>query len=103
MEDGAHLLKRATSLWYDVWKEAGYPTSGVMFQIKKHAKRRFKYEVLKRRHQHLLWSKFAGNFLTKDIKLSGPSFVLVISPGAKTIVFHVDGQGSDVRATFVCL
>lgn len=77
------------SVWYDVWKEAGYPTSGVMFQIKKHAKRRFKYEVLKRRHQHLLWSKFAGNFLTKDIILSGPSFVLVISPGAKTIVFQL--------------
>jgi hypothetical protein len=37
----AQVLKRACKVWYRVWSEAGCPSSGVLSQIKKHAKSRF--------------------------------------------------------------
>ena len=43
--DRANKLKNESKFWYRVWVEAGYPTSGVLFQIKKNAKSRYKYEV----------------------------------------------------------
>ena len=66
-KDGVQSLKQAANFWYKVWKEAGYPTSGVLFQIKKHTKSRFKYEVRrrKRRHRHLVRSKLASTFSNK--------------------------------------
>ena len=66
-KDGIQLLKQAANFRYKVWKEAGYPTSGVLFQIKKHTKSRFKYEVRrrKRRHRHLVRSKLASTFSNK--------------------------------------
>ena len=66
-KDGVQSLKQAANFWYKVWKEAGYPTSGVLFQIKKHTKSRFKYEVRrrKRRHRPLVRSKLASTFSIK--------------------------------------
>ena len=66
-KDGVQSLKQATNFWYKVWKEAGYPTSGVLFQIKKHTKSRFKYQVRRRkhRHRHLVRSKLASTFSNK--------------------------------------
>ncbi len=46
-----------------VWLEAGCPTAGVLFQIKRASKRRFKYEVRrlnKLRRQHITRKKLAA-------------------------------------------
>ena len=52
---------------YKVWVEAGCPVSGVLFQIKKNVKSRYKYEVyrLKRRQDILLQKKLAQLFSGK--------------------------------------
>ena len=42
-KDGAGVFKEASNFWYKVWVEAGCPSSGVLFSIKKNAKRRYKY------------------------------------------------------------
>ena len=38
-------LKESSVFWYKIWVEAGCPSSGVLSQIKKNSKRRYKYEV----------------------------------------------------------
>ena len=60
--------KDCAHFWYKVWVEAGCPVSGVLFQIKKNAKSRYKYEVrrLKRRQDILLQKKLAQLFSGKD-------------------------------------
>ena len=52
---------------YKVWVEAGCPVSGVLFQIKKKVKSRYKYEVcrLKCRQDILLQKKLAQLFSGK--------------------------------------
>ena len=42
-KDGVSSLKEATNFWHKVWVEAGCPSSGVLFSIKKNAKSRYKY------------------------------------------------------------
>ena len=65
--DSASLLKESTNFWYKVWKEAGCPKSGVLFQIKKCTKTRYKYEIrrLKRRQTVLVQKKLAALFAKK--------------------------------------
>ena len=65
--DRANKLKNESKFWYRVWVEAGYPISGVLFQIKKNAKSRYKYEVrrLLRNQQHLLRRKLARSFTSR--------------------------------------
>ena len=48
-----------TNFWHKVWLEAGSPSSGVLFHIKRRAKSRYKYAVrrLKRRHHFILREK----------------------------------------------
>ena len=57
-------LKQSARLWHKVWTECGCPTTGVLFQIKKNSKRRFKYEVrrLRRRQCHIKREKLANAF-----------------------------------------
>ena len=59
--NGAHLLKDQANFWHKVWCQAGRPSSGVLHQIKKSAKSRYKYEVrrLKRREQFIRRQKLA--------------------------------------------
>ena len=54
--------------WHRVWVETGYPCSGVLFNIKRNAKKRFKYAVrrLKRRRDYLVREKLASAFSTRD-------------------------------------
>ena len=54
-------LKQSARFWHKVWTECGCPTTGVLFQIKKNSKRRFKYEVhcLRHRQCHIKWEKLA--------------------------------------------
>lgn len=65
---GTRVLKKDSCFWNRVWVEAGCPSSGVLFQIKRNAKSRFKYAVrrLKRRKDHTIRNKFAQSFASKS-------------------------------------
>ena len=58
----ARLLKKKANFWHAMWLQAGRPTAGVLHQIKKSARSRYKYEVrrLKRREQHIRREKMAA-------------------------------------------
>ena len=60
-------MKKASVFWHKVWEEADCPTSGVLSAIKRHAKKRYKYEIrrLKRRKQFLLCDRLARYFARK--------------------------------------
>ena len=66
-------VKRLANFWHRIWSEAGCP-SGVLFQIKKHTKSRYKHEVrrLKRKQNRLLQEKLAG--LSRRSKTFGLRF-----------------------------
>ena len=59
--DAARNHKTKANFWHRVWSEAGYPSVGILFQIKHKSKARFKYEVrrLKRRKLFLRCQKMA--------------------------------------------
>ena len=61
----AQHLKPSAHFCHKVWTECGCPTSGVLIQIKKKSKRRFKYEVrrLRRRQSHIRCEKLASAHL----------------------------------------
>ena len=61
-------LKRTSIFWYKVWCEAGCPPSGVLCQIRKKAKSRYKYETrrLKRKQQSIICQKLASSLSRKD-------------------------------------
>ena len=82
--DSTGKLKKASVFWHKVWEEAGCPTSGVLSDIKRHAKKRYKYEIrrLKRRKQFLLRDRLARSFARKKRTLSGPT-----SKGLTTLVW----------------
>ena len=58
----ARHLKDKANFWYNVWNSAGSPSSGVLFQIKKSSKSRYKYEVrrLKRQEFHIRRKRLAS-------------------------------------------
>ena len=60
--NSARLLKEKANFWYTVWCEAGSPSVGVLHQLKRTAKSRYKYEVrcLKRCEQHIRREKMAA-------------------------------------------
>lgn len=43
--DSCKDLKRDADFWYKVWKEAGSPATGTLFDIKKSPKRKYKSSV----------------------------------------------------------
>ena len=51
----ARSLRQSAILWHNIWSESGCPSSGVLFQIKKNEKKRYKYEVrrLRRQWEHI--------------------------------------------------
>ena len=55
-DNSCNRHKQTANFWHKIWEDAGYPSSGVLFQIKRHTKTRYKYEVchLKLRHNVLL-------------------------------------------------
>ena len=61
----ANKLKESARFWHQLWTDSGCPSSGVLFQIKRNAKHRFKYEVrrLKRRREHIIRDNI-GNALS---------------------------------------
>ena len=97
----AHTLKQSAQFWHKVWSDCGCPTSGVLFQIKKNSKRRFKYEVrqLCHRRNHLQRENLATaisysnsqEFWKQVKKLSKPS------SGAMSSSSIIDGCNSDIE------
>ena len=59
--DGTQTLKADAIFWYRVWSEAGCLCSGVLFEIKDKAKRKFKYAVrsLQRQKRFIIRRKLA--------------------------------------------
>ena len=55
----ARSFWHTANFWYKLWCDCSSPTSGVLFQIKKRTKRRYKYEVrrLKRQKEHLKYER----------------------------------------------
>ena len=55
----ARSLRETASFWHRLWSQCGHPTSGVLFQIKKRSKKRYKYEIrrLKRQREHIIRDK----------------------------------------------
>ena len=65
--DSARSLHKTANLWHQIWLDCGCPTSRVLFQIKKNAKKRYKYEVrrLKRQQDHIR-SELMGKALSQS-------------------------------------
>ena len=55
----------ASRWWYKLWIDAGSPSAGVLFQLKKRAHRRYKYAVhrVRRRQEHIKQMKLAEALL----------------------------------------
>ena len=85
-------LKNATNFWYKIWEEAGCPNAGVLFQIKRNAKRRYKYEVrhLGCRQKYLLQNKLATSFAEKR-KNSFWTHVRKLNSSSGTLAPTIDG------------
>ena len=47
----ARLYKEKANFWHAVWKQAESPSSGVLHQIKKSSRSRYKYEVRRLKHR----------------------------------------------------
>ena len=68
--DGARGLKCEANFWHKIWLEAGSPAAGVLAELKKKAKSRYKYEVrkLKRRAKFIKREKLAAAFVGHNKK-----------------------------------
>ena len=67
---GPKQLRSQANFWYQVWVEAGCPSNGVLSQIKKRSKQRFKYAVRKIRRQqsYIKRARLANAFSHKSSK-----------------------------------
>ena len=56
---------QASQRWHKLWLDAGSPSAGVLFQLKKHCHRRYKYAVrrVRRRQEHIRCEKLAEALL----------------------------------------
>ena len=44
-KDTVYIYKHSANFWHKLWDECGCPSSGVLFQLEKKTKSRYKYEV----------------------------------------------------------
>ena len=82
------LELEASRWWYKLWIDAGSPSAGVLFQLKKRAHRRYKYAVrrVRRRQEHIKQMKLAEallkdpthNFWTEVHSFAGPCKPLTV-------------------------
>ena len=68
--DSARPLKDKANFWHKVWIEAGCPSAGVLAEIKKAAKTRYKYAVrrLKRRQTYIKRKKMGEAFASRNVR-----------------------------------
>ena len=92
-KDGVSSLKEATNFCHKVWVEAGCPSSGVLFSIKKNAKSRYKYahRRLKRRQHFPLQKKLACSFAGKSKEEFWSDIKQLNKPSKSSRVPVVDG------------
>ena len=93
-------LYQTAAFWHKVWCDCGHPTSGVLFQIKKNTKKRFKYEVrrLRRQAEHVK-REMLGIALSRNRQSDFWKTVRRIaksSKGTMSSVPIVDGYSSDL-------
>ena len=63
----ARFLQKTAKFWHKLWSESGCPSSGIMFQLKKNSKKRYKYEVCRiKRQQQYIKSEMMGRALTQS-------------------------------------
>ena len=94
--DSACLFKKTANFWYKVWKEAGCPKSGVLSQIKKTTKSRYKYWVRRlKRRQNILLQKKLALLLTKKNKKEFWSEVRHLNRSHSSYTPVVDGVSGD--------
>ena len=67
---GPKQLRSQAKFWNQVWVEAGCPSKGVLFQIKKTCKHRFKYAVrkIRRQQRYIKRAQLASVFSRKSSK-----------------------------------
>ena len=69
--DGTQTLKADANFWYRVWSEPGCPCLGVLFEIKKKTKRRFKYARFRGRKGSSLGVNLHTSLLTVLLEIFG--------------------------------
>ena len=103
LEYSAEQLRRASIFWHRVWEEACCPSSGMLFTIKRKAKKRYKFEVrrIKHRRQYLIRDRFAHSFTKRkkdsfrfDVKSINKCNATCFSP-------VVDGVNGDTNIAIV--
>ena len=69
----SEFVKPDSQWGYKLWLEAGCPSAGVLFQLKKHAHRRYKYAVrqVRRRAEYITCNRLAEAMLNILIAVSG--------------------------------
>lgn len=97
----ARLLKEKANYWHVVWKQAGSPSAGVLHQLKKSARSRYKYEVRTRSVMSIIfrgrkWQlllphltlRTFGSMLTMLTDLRNPLWLtlLMATPGMRSPV-----------------
>ena len=90
-------LKRTSIFRYKVWCEAGCPPSGVLCQIRKKAKSRYKYETrrLKQKQQSIIRQKLASFLSRKDYIHFLSRVKNLNSPRSRHIVPTIDSVSGD--------
>ena len=66
----AQRFKEKANLWHKVWKQAGSPSAGVLHQLKRSSRARYKYEVrrLRRREHHIRRDRMAVALASSNSK-----------------------------------
>ena len=67
--DTCQQLKDDANLWYKIWEQAGRPSSGALFNIRRYTKRKYKSSVrrLQRRQQYLRRERLARSYAEKKM------------------------------------
>ena len=95
----ARSLQKTAKFWHKLWSECGCPSSGIMFQLKKNSKSRYKYEVRRlKRQQQYIKSEMMGRALTqsrsrdfwKEVRKMSKS-----AKGRKATAPVIDNQSTD--------
>ena len=93
--DKARELRNSANFWHWIWLEAGSPSAGVLTELKKKTKSRYKYEVrrLKRRKSFIMREKLAASFLRGNKKFFWKEVKRLHGKTRPTLNPVVDGIG----------
>ena len=94
---GPKQLKKQANFWYKVWLNAGCPSNGVLQQIKRKTKLRFKYAVrsIKRRQDHIKRAQLADSLHHRDSRVFWSRVRQISKPKTSKVSSVVDGVCGD--------